>query len=56
VLLVDFDDRPHGSRSSAFYEQMLFGTDGVFPTGGMESMRNRPSPKTTATLAELRKL
>jgi immune inhibitor A len=35
VLLVDFDDRPHGIRSRAFYEQMLFGDTGEFPTGSM---------------------
>jgi len=36
VLLVDFPDRPAtGRRSASFYEQMLFSTDGVFPTGSM---------------------
>jgi len=35
VLLVDFDDRPHGPRSRAFFEQMLFSADGVFPSGSM---------------------
>jgi immune inhibitor A len=36
VLLVDFDDRPAlGTRSPAFYEQMLFGLPGDFPTGSM---------------------
>ena len=36
VLLVDFEDQPHGEdRSPSFYEQMLFGDIGVFPTGSM---------------------
>lgn len=36
VLLVDFPDRPNsGNRSTSFYEQMLFSTGGVFPTGSM---------------------
>jgi immune inhibitor A len=36
VLLVDFDDRPAlGTRSPAFYEQMLFALPGEFPTGSM---------------------
>ncbi|HPO12120.1 MAG TPA: M6 family metalloprotease domain-containing protein [Candidatus Hydrogenedentes bacterium] len=36
VLLVDFDDRPAApERPPAFYEQMLFGAPGVFPTGSM---------------------
>jgi immune inhibitor A len=36
VLLVDFPDRPHrGDRSVSYYEQMLFGTLDVFPTGSM---------------------
>lgn len=35
VLLVDFDDRPHGPRSRAFFEQMFFGAPGIFPTGSM---------------------
>ena len=42
VLLVDFPDRPKtGNRSAAFFEQMLFSTGGVFPTGSMrEYYRN----------------
>ncbi|MGQ0503014.1 MAG: M6 family metalloprotease domain-containing protein [Panacagrimonas sp.] len=36
VLLVDFADRPRSSnRSPAFFEQMLFSENGVFPTGSM---------------------
>jgi immune inhibitor A len=36
VLLVDFEDRPASlGRSASFYEQMLFGDDGVFLTGSM---------------------
>jgi immune inhibitor A len=35
VLLVDFDDRPHGDRTASFYEQMFFGVDGEFPTGSV---------------------
>jgi immune inhibitor A len=36
VLLVDFPDKPHsGDRGPNFYEHMLFGKDGVFPTGSM---------------------
>ena len=36
VLLVDFPDRPHeSSREPAFFEQMLFGEDHVFPSGSM---------------------
>ena len=36
VLLVDFPDRPNtGNRSPAFFEQMLFSTGGVFPSGSM---------------------
>lgn len=36
VLLVDFPDRPHDvNRSPAFFEQMLFSADHVFPTGSM---------------------
>lgn len=36
VLLVDFPDRPHDSnRGPLFFEQMLFSTDHLFPTGSM---------------------
>ncbi|MEA3017600.1 MAG: immune inhibitor [Sphingomonadales bacterium] len=36
VLLVDFSDRPHGEDfNSSYYEQMLFSTDRLFPTGSM---------------------
>jgi immune inhibitor A len=36
VLLVDFEDRPASlGRSASFYEQMLFGDEGVFLTGSM---------------------
>lgn len=36
VLLVDFPDRLHdNNRGPAFFEQMLFSTDNVFPTGSM---------------------
>ena len=36
VLLVDFPDRPHSPHfSAAYYEQMLFSTDRLFPTGSM---------------------
>lgn len=36
VLLVDFPDMPHDAkRSPSYYEQMLFGTLDVFPTGSM---------------------
>jgi immune inhibitor A len=36
VLLVDFVDRPHTSEHTvSYYEQMLFGTIDVFPTGSM---------------------
>ncbi|MBI1980508.1 MAG: M6 family metalloprotease domain-containing protein [Methylocystis sp.] len=36
VLLVDFADRPHDqNRTPAFFEQMLFSENGVFPTGSM---------------------
>lgn len=36
VLLVDFEDQPaDGRRDPAFYHQMLFSEDGVFPTGSM---------------------
>jgi immune inhibitor A len=43
VLLVDFDDRPHGSRTPTFFQQMLFGTDGEFPTGSMREYYHRVS-------------
>lgn len=44
VLLVDFDDRPHsGERTPLFYEQMLFGTIDVFPTGSMREFYRRIS-------------
>jgi immune inhibitor A len=36
VLLVDFEDRPASlDRNASFYEQMLFGDEGVFLTGSM---------------------
>jgi immune inhibitor A len=36
VLLVDFPDRPaQGTRQREFYEQMLFGEPGIFPSGSM---------------------
>ncbi|MCA9905642.1 MAG: M6 family metalloprotease domain-containing protein, partial [Anaerolineae bacterium] len=36
VLLVDFPDCPaQGLRNPAFYQRMLFGCDGEFPTGSM---------------------
>lgn len=44
VLLVDFQDRPHGDhRTSAFYEQMLFGDLDVFPAGSMAEYYRRIS-------------
>lgn len=44
VLLVDFEDRPHNDeRTPAFYEQMLFGADGVFATGSMGEYYRRIS-------------
>jgi immune inhibitor A len=44
VLLVDFEDQPHGQdRSPSFYEQMLFGDLGVFPTGSMAEYYRRVS-------------
>lgn len=44
VLLVDFDDRPHsGERAPSFYEQMLFGSIDVFPTGSMREYYRRIS-------------
>ncbi len=36
VLLVDFPNRPNdGTRTAAFYEQMLFSESAVFPSGSM---------------------
>lgn len=36
VLLVDFPDRPHAENfSPSYYQQMLFSTDRLFPTGSM---------------------
>ena len=44
VLLVDFEDRPHsGERTRSFYEQMLFGTIDVFPTGSLSEYYRRIS-------------
>jgi immune inhibitor A len=44
VLLVDFEDRPHSeNRPPSFYEQMLFGTIDVFPTGSMAEYYRRIS-------------
>jgi immune inhibitor A len=44
VLLVDFEDRPASiGRSSSFYEQMLFGDDGIFLTGSMREFYRRIS-------------
>jgi immune inhibitor A len=44
VLLVDFPDLPNnGSRSAAFFEQMLFSTGGIFPTGSMREYYQRAS-------------
>jgi immune inhibitor A len=44
VLLVDFEDRPASiGRSSSFYEQMLFGDEGVFLTGSMREFYRRIS-------------
>lgn len=44
VLLVDFEDRPHSEqRTRSFYEQMLFGTIDVFPTGSMAEYYRRIS-------------
>jgi immune inhibitor A len=44
VLLVDFEDRPHGEeRAPSFYEQMLFGDITVFPTGSMAEYYQRIS-------------
>lgn len=36
VLLADFEDRPHSiEHTPAFYEQLLFGEPGIFPSGSM---------------------
>jgi immune inhibitor A len=36
VLLVDFPDRSHGENfNPSYYQQMLFSTDRLFPTGSM---------------------
>lgn len=36
VLLVDFPDRPHSPNfSTGYFQQMLFSTDRLFPTGSM---------------------
>lgn len=44
VLLVDFEDRPHAEfREPSFYEQMLFGTIDIFPTGSMAEYYRRIS-------------
>lgn len=44
VLLVDFEDRPHNQgRTASYYEQMLFGEIGVFPTGSMSEYYRRIS-------------
>ena len=44
VLLVDFPDLPNsGNRSAAFFEQMLFSINGVFPTGSMREYFRRVS-------------
>lgn len=44
VLLVDFDDRPASiGRSPNFYQQMLFGEDGIFLTGSMREFYRRLS-------------
>ena len=43
VLLVDFDDRPHGDRSATFFEQMLFGNADEFPTGSMREYYHQVS-------------
>jgi immune inhibitor A len=44
VLLVDFPDRPaQGNRSRAFFEQMLFSTGNLFPTGSMRDYYRRVS-------------
>ncbi len=50
VLLVDFEDLPHNSsRTPAFYEQMLFGDEGVFLTGSMREYYRRLSGYSSAT-------
>src|SRR5262249_30638947 len=42
VLLVDFPDLAHSDhRSAAFFEQMLFGTIDVFPTGSLAEYYRR---------------
>ena len=44
VLLVDFEDKPASNgRTSGFYEQMLFGEEGVFLTGSMREYYRRIS-------------
>lgn len=44
VLLVDFPDRPNtGNRSPAFFEQMLFSTGGIFPSGSMREYYRKVS-------------
>lgn len=44
VLLVDFPDRPNtGNRTPAFFEQMLFSTGGVFPSGSMREYYQKVS-------------
>jgi immune inhibitor A len=49
VLLVDFDDRPASlGRSVSFYEQMLFGDDGIFLTGSMREYYHRLSNYSTS--------
>jgi immune inhibitor A len=50
VLLVDFEDLPHNSsRTPAFYDQMLFGDEGVFLTGSMREYYRRLSGYSSAT-------
>ncbi len=44
ALLVDFEDRPHSAeRAPSFFEQMLFGDIGVFPTGSLSEYYRRIS-------------
>lgn len=44
VLLVDFEDKPHGQdRAPSFFEQMLFGDLNVFPAGSMAEYYRRIS-------------
>lgn len=44
VLLVDFPDRTNtGNRNPGFYEQMLFSTGGIFPTGSMREYYRKVS-------------